>query len=234
MQSNWSLILNVLLLVSVIIAIGRIMKIRRRNLSPEIFQPTANEVNASIFDASAHGDDIISVRKVSDAGPQLWDEDSQTATVTKEQKDVHTETESEEKAGNSTSLMIFLVAKESRHFAGYELLQTILAAGLRFGEDNLFYRHQFSNGQGPVFCGLAAATPTGVFDMQNIGAFSVRGLCLFMHIAHNPGIDSERFTVMLETAKQLAEGLDATLLDDKRQPLTKEVIARYNKILNAQ
>ena len=127
---------------------------------------------------------------------------------------------------------MFLLAKENRQLAGYELLQTVLAAGLRFGEGQLFHRHQYSNGQGPVLCSLAAATASGVFDLQNIGAFSVRGLCLFMQSSGNPTIDAERFAIMLETAKQLSDGLDTFLLDEQRQPLTEASIARYQSLLN--
>jgi cell division protein ZipA len=127
---------------------------------------------------------------------------------------------------------MFLLAKENRQLAGYELLQTVLAAGLRFGEGHLFHRHQHPNGQGPVLCSLAAATPTGVFDLQNIGAFRVHGLCLFMQASGNPTIDAERFAIMLDTGKQLSEGLGTHLLDDRRQPMCDESIQRYYRLLN--
>ena len=128
--------------------------------------------------------------------------------------------------------MIFLLAKENRQLAGYELLQTLLAVGLRFGEGQLFHRHQNSNGQGPVLCSLAAATASGVFDLQNIGAFSVRGLCLFMQPSGHPAIDSERFSIMLDTAKQLSEGLDTHMLDEQRKPLSDASLKRYYQTLN--
>ena len=130
--------------------------------------------------------------------------------------------------------MMFLLAKENRQFAGYELLQTVLAACLRFGEGHLFHRHQFANGQGPVLCSLAAATATGIFDLQNIGAFSVRGLCLFMQTSGNPSIDEERFSIMLETARQLSDGLDAHLLDNQRKPLNDERLAHYYRLLKIE
>ena len=128
--------------------------------------------------------------------------------------------------------MMFLLAKESRQFAGYELLQTVLAAGLRFGDNGLFHRHQFTNGDGPIICSLAAATATGIFDLQNIGAFTVRGLCLYMQATNNPKVDAQRFATMLDTARQLSDGLDAHLLDEQRRPLTEERIARYHQTLN--
>jgi cell division protein ZipA len=129
-------------------------------------------------------------------------------------------------------LMMFLLAKGNRQLAGYELLQAVLAAGLRFGEGQLFHRHQHTNGQGPILCSLAAATDEGVFDLQNIGAFSVRGLCLYMHQSGNSGIDAERFDIMLDTAKTLSEDLDAYLLDDRRKPLSDGSIQRYHQRLN--
>jgi len=124
-------------------------------------------------------------------------------------------------------LMMLLLAKDKHNFAGYELLQTLLAAGLRFGEGSLFHRHQLSNGQGPVIFSLAAATNDGTFDLQNMGAFSARGLCLFMQPSGNATIDIERFNILYETARQLSEGLDAHLLDGNRRPLTKESLAAY-------
>ena len=250
MQANWSLILNVLLLVGVIVAIGRLMKARKQSLNSDRYQPSLGQKEKS-FDAQPYNDDIIAVRKVNidnlfnmetepepesehesqlfikpistSSEPQLMPEDKSGEEVNEESQTVA-----------SSTLMMFLLAKENRQFAGYELLQTVLAAGLRFGEGYLFHRHQFANGQGPVLCSLAAATSTGVFDLQNIGAFSVRGLCLFMQASKNPSIDEERFSIMLETGRQLSEGLDAHLLDDQRKPLTEERIARYHRLLQIE
>lgn len=224
MQANWSLILNVLLLIGVIIAIGRLMKARRQSLNPISYQPSSGpQIEPKNFD------DIIAVRKVNhDLGENeiTLTEDSKAPRLHEEEQDNSSENES------GQSLMILLLAKGNRQLAGYELLQTVLAAGLRFGEGQLFHRHQHPNGQGPVLCSLAAATASGVFDLQNIGAFSVRGLCLFMQSSGNPTIDSERLNIMYETAKQLADGLDTYMLDDERQPFTETSLARYYKILN--
>ena len=57
---------------------------------------------------------------------------------------------------------------------------------------------------------------------------------LFMQASNNPTIDAERFSIMLDTAKQLSEGLDAHLLDDKRKPLTEEGIERYYRSLKIE
>lgn len=231
MRANWSFILNVLLLVGVVVAIARMMKERRRNNAPAVKPPPF------IGGAEKINDDIIAVRKVNREEPI-----SQPAIESVMQVDVRPAIsvagpslgtmKPTVDGGASAPVMIFLLAKGNRQLAGYELLQTLLAAGLRFGEGQLFHRHQNPNGQGPVLCSLAAATASGVFDLQNIGAFSVRGLCLFMQMSGHCAIDSERFGIMLDTAKQLSEELDTYLLDDQRKPLSEASLKRYYASLN--
>ena len=238
MQANWSLVLNVLLLIGVIVVIARTMKSKKQQSYATAYQsPSIGQSDKS------PSDEIIAVRKVNLA---VSDEADTVSLTTKPspsaQPVIHSEKEMKAKptihsARNENaapSLMMFLLAKGERQLAGYELLQTVLAAGLRFGEGQLFHRHQYPNGQGPVLCSLAAATELGTFDLQNIGAFSVRGLCLFMQASGNTTIDAERFEIMLDTAKQLSEGLDAYLLDEHRKPLTDASIQRYYRKLNLQ
>lgn len=229
MQANWSLILNVLLLIGVITAIVRMIRARRQTARPVERQPSVGQVEKSNFD------DIIAVRKVSSEAPpkevvqpKIQTTIQPTASPIQEEKKPVLAAKSK----SPLTMMIFLLAKNNRQLAGYELLQTVLAAGLRFGEGHLFHRHQYPNGQGPVLCSLAAATATGVFDLQNIGAFTVKGLCLFMHASGNATIDAERFEIMLETAKQLSEGLDTHMLDDQQRPLNDVSLKRYYQALN--
>ncbi len=239
MQANLSVFINILLLAGVIIAIVRMVRTKRQSLLLKETIPVVPTVH------SEPQDDIIAVRKISLGEDDLFSDPApiiapktkspgltkpklSVANVAHEPLQKNPMMPSE----NSPSLVMFLLAKENRQLAGYELLQTVLACGLRFGEGHLFHRHQYPNGQGPILCSLAAATSTGVFDLQNIGAFSVHGLCLFMQASGNPTIDSERFNIMLDTAKQLSEGLDTHLLDDKRQPLTEASIQRYYDMLH--
>lgn len=236
MQANLNLVINALLLAGVIFAIARMVRGRRKPVFLDEVPPSEGRPQVSLAQ-----DDIIAVRKINpdhtSTPPSIKPQYSgPTLGVSPRVKDkpaasrVNGTQTAIQQAVNSepgVSVMMFLLAKGNRQLAGYELLQTVLAAGLRFGEGHLFHRHQSPNGQGPVLCSLAAATPSGVFDLQNIGAFSVRGLCLFMHASGNPTIDGERFAIMLDTAKQLSEGLDTLLLDDKQQPLSDASIERY-------
>ncbi|RUR09525.1 cell division protein ZipA C-terminal FtsZ-binding domain-containing protein [Legionella sp. km772] len=256
MPANWSLILNILLLIGVVIAIGRLMKARRESLNFDRYQPHTAKVDNSPYDRQPLHDDIIAVRKVNSdevvlsAQPQpeyRVEPENKPAPVKKATPSLMSHEEpvlikepvkkvevKQQAKPAAATIMMFLLAKENRNFVGYELLQTVLASGLRYGEGHLFHRHQSSNGQGPIQCSLAAATATGVFDLQNIGAFSVRGLCLFMQVSKDPHVNAERFSVMLETAKQLSEGLNAHLLDEQRKPLNEERIAQYYRTLNIE
>lgn len=241
MQSTLSLILNVVLLVGVVFAIVRILKARRQGNQIVKEQPSLG-VSEPVYD------DIISVRKIDpseviekpvlSSKPAIKKRTSPRATSSiplPTLKQAAKNSAPVENIRESTnSVMMFLLAKENRQLAGYELLQSVLAAGLRFGEGQLFHRHQFPNGQGPILCSLAAATASGIFDLQNIGAFSVHGLCLFMQASGNPTIDADRFNIMLDTAKQLSEGLDTYLLDEQRRPLSEESIQRYYRQLNLE
>lgn len=237
MQANWSLMINILLLVGVVIAIGRLMKSRRQSHQDEPIQPSLGEVELMPDDG------IISVRRIDPDFLSSSAEEGKTFAQEMQEKLTTAKPLLEEKAEKKllesdsedcSSVMMFLLAKENRQFAGYDLLQALLSAGLRYGDGQLFHRHQYPNGQGPVLCSLAAATASGVFDMQNIGAFSARGLCLFMQASKNQAIDAERFAIMLDTARQLSESLDCFLLDDKRKPLSDESIEHYHRILDLE
>lgn len=228
MSANISLILNVLLLIGVIIAISKVLKNRKQQYQ-NVAAPSSPRPEMKSFD------DIIAVRKIySDEEAATQEIDSPKMKLL-EPENIAENGVPEPKTPSmkgGPSLMIILMSKQNRQLAGYELLQTLLAAGLRFGDGQLFHRHQYPNGQGPVLCSLAAATATGMFDLQNIGAFSTRGLCLFMDASGNPTIDAERFAIMLETAQQLCEDLDTQLLDETQQLLTNTRLQRYYQRLN--
>ncbi len=256
---NWSLMLNALLLIGVVVAIVRTVQTRRQ----QDVQKTVQSLSGNNAPAGQY-DDIISVRKVnpmqaatSVAKPSIAMPMRQPANSNMKQpvkSDVPIQkptlqtvmspqgveatasvrpatTTTTTSTASSESIMIFLLAKSNRQLAGYELLQAVLSAGFRFGEGGLFHRHQSPNCQGPVMCSLAAATQTGVFDLQNIGAFVVHGLCLFMGVSGQKEIDAERFDMMLDTARTLSDSLDTYLLDDFREPLSEQSIARYHQRL---
>jgi len=234
MKANWSLVLNIVLLIGVVYAITRLMLSRKKESRSQDITDSNND-NVS--------DDIISVRKL-DTAETLEDMDFKLSPANKNSvKENSSETLQTEvdKTINETSnfkvdfskmIMIFLSAKENQDFAGYELLQSLLSAGLRFGEGDIFHKYQKTNGQGAVLFSLAAATQKGTFDLQTIGSFKVRGLCMYMYLSGNNTIDFERFTLMYDTAKSLAEDLNAHLLDDRQKAFSAASMDRYRNYIH--
>lgn len=225
MTTNWSIVLNLVLLAGVVLILVRILK--KRKEAPIL----PMDKQAPSLNLETRSDDIIAIRKI-----DLQNLDQEEAAPPSQNKSVAAEENTWQNTPPSAelrTLMLFLLAKPHRQLAGYEMLQSILAAHLRFGEGQLFHRHQFPNGQGPVICSLAAATASGTFDLQNIGAFNAKGLCLYMHLSGSAVVDGERLEKMFETAFQLAEGLDTYLLDDQRKPFTSESKARYFRQLES-
>lgn len=213
MQVSWSWVLNIVFLTIIFaMMFSRFGALFRR--SSQSSAETA--VDTKILD---NQDDILAVRQIvtEEHRPNVVEEEGPALGIELAAQSLD--------AAPTKNLMIFVVAQGAAVFAGYELLQTLLTCGLRFGEGGLFHRHQHASGQGPILFSLAAATPAGVFDLQNMGAMTMKGLCLFMELSGNHTIDQERYDLFIHTAKQLAQELHANLLDERQRPLTPATIA---------
>jgi len=209
MQANLSFIFNIVFLA---IILSMIVWKMRPKFNKKIKEDVSQNVQEPIDDMD---NDIITIRKVE---------------INEYQEEAKPSIGTIEHAATNT-IMIFLAAKGQSTFAGYDLLQTLLSSGLRYGDAGLFHRHQHASGQGPVLFSLAAATATGKFELQNMGATSVKGLCMFMELSGNITIDSERFAIFMQTAKQLADDLQANLLDERKQPLVAATIKSYEHLI---
>jgi cell division protein ZipA len=121
--------------------------------------------------------------------------------------------------------ILFIKAPKGRSFGGYELLQSLLSCGLRFGDKRIFHRYeQTPHGENELFS-IAAATPSGELNPAEMGEFACPGLSLFMTL-NNHVYPSVHFELMLDTARQLAEDLGGILLDDQQEFLTTEKLTK--------
>lgn len=208
-----SMLLNFILLSGVIAVIVLIMKSRRHIESKPASAGFSNSQEPALGNVNAlyAEEDIIAVRKTSTENIESIDDTARSGPL----------------------LMMYLLAPRDNQFIGYELLQALLSNGMRFGDMSLFHRHQEASGKGPVLFSLANASEDGTFEIQKMGAFATRGLCLYMHLSGNRVIDGERFTLMLNTAKQLALDLDARLLDEQKCLLDEQSIKRYMEFIES-
>lgn len=119
-------------------------------------------------------------------------------------------------------LTFSLMADKGQPFGGYELLQAILGVGLRHGERQIFHRYATDEPTKILFS-LASIAKPGTFSLESMGSFSTPGLIFIFEIERTPQL-LNAFELLLETARQLSDELDGTLLDDRREALTPERI----------
>lgn len=132
--------------------------------------------------------------------------------------------ETEEKY--SDLIVVHIMAQPGQQFIGYDLLQALLAANLRYGDMSIFHRYQDADRGGKIMFSLASATEPGIFDMNKMGVFACKGLSLFMQL-DQPFHNLAALELFLMTAQQLTEDLDGVLQDAKRRELTEDTIAHY-------
>jgi cell division protein ZipA len=123
-------------------------------------------------------------------------------------------------------LIISVVMPENQQISGAALLPTLLTLGMKYGEMNIFHRHEDNAGNGKVTFSLANIMNPGTFDLDNMESFSTQGISLFMTLP-NAGDAFVVFEQMLNAAKQLALEFNGQLLDDKRSVMTKQTEQHY-------
>lgn len=123
-------------------------------------------------------------------------------------------------------LVLSVVVPEGQAMSGAALLPTLLTLGMKYGEMNIFHRHEDNAGNGKVTFSLANMLNPGTFNLDDIENFTTQGITLFMTLP-NPGNAFEVFEQMLKAAKQLAVEFRGQLLDDKRSVMTKQTEQHY-------
>ena len=125
-------------------------------------------------------------------------------------------------------LVINVVAREGEGFNGPALLQNILESGLRFGEMDIFHRHESMAGNGEVLFSMANGVKPGTFDLDDIDHFSTRAVSFFLGLP-GPRHPKQAFDVMVAAARKLAHELSGELKDDQRSVLTAQTIEHYRQ-----
>jgi len=123
-------------------------------------------------------------------------------------------------------IILSVVMPMNQLMPGVVLLPTLLTLGLKFGEMNIFHRHQDNAGTGAVTFSLANMMNPGSFDLDTMETFATKGVSLFMALP-NASDPFAVFEQMLAAAKQLAKEFNAQLLDDKRNVMTKQIEQDY-------
>ncbi len=117
-------------------------------------------------------------------------------------------------------VMVHVISRDEKGFSGEDILQILLACGLRFGDMNFFHRHEAA-GRGATLFSVANMMRPGVFDIEAMAGFSTKGLTFFMTVP-GPRDLMAAFDSMLETAECVAKNLNGELLDESRSVATRQ------------
>ena len=157
----------------------------------------------------------------------------QLATEQQTREQAKEESRHDELPDPTDVLVLHVVAKAGESLSGAELLPCLLALNFKFGDMNIFHRHEDNAGTGRVLFSLANMVKPGVFDPDNMEQFNTQGIVLFMTLPCH-GDPLMNFSIMLNSAHQLADDLGADLLDGQRQPWHQDTKQAYLGRIRAQ
>lgn len=125
-------------------------------------------------------------------------------------------------------LVINVVARDENGFSGSRMMQSIMESGLRFGDMNIFHRHESMTGNGDVLFSMANALKPGVFDLDELDSSQVRAVSFFMGLP-GPRHPKQALDLMIASARKLAQELGGDLKDEHRSVLTAQTIEHYRQ-----
>ena len=126
----------------------------------------------------------------------------------------------------SEVLIIHVAMPDGQTISGASLLPLLISLGFKFGEMDIFHRHEDSAGHGAVLFSLASMYNPGTFDIDNIEQISTKGLSMFMTLPCK-GEALANFNMMHNAAKKISEEFGGHLLDSNRSALTVQTVRHY-------
>jgi cell division protein ZipA len=130
-------------------------------------------------------------------------------------------------------LIINVMAPNGVRFAGEDLLEVLVAQGMKLGAMDIFHRHLNDDGDGPILFSLANMVVPGTFNLAAMKDFETPGVSIFLSlplaaIDENGGVPEglsiQAYDNMASTAKALAAALGGDLKDENRSVMTLQTI----------
>ncbi len=125
------------------------------------------------------------------------------------------------RGANTHVFILYVVAQAEEGFSGSDILETLLACDLRFGDMDFFHRHERASGRGPIEFSVANMMKPGVFNIDNMEPLQTRGLMFFVTLP-GPADMLKAFDYMYETAKVVAKSLGGDIQDETRSVITRQ------------
>lgn len=120
-------------------------------------------------------------------------------------------------------IVISVLARTEDGFDGADLLNLMLACGLRFSEMGIFHRYETEADDSELQFSMVNVVKPGVFDLDNMQEIVTPGVTFLMPL---PGANdtSAAFEAMLETAMVLVRNLGGELKDENHSVMTAQTI----------
>lgn len=128
----------------------------------------------------------------------------------------------------SEVLVLNVMAKDGRVFAGDDLLHILITSGLKFGDMNIFHKRLSKDNQGAVIFSVANMLNPGTFDLNNMDEFTTLGISFFLALP-TPINNLDAFEQMLDVAQRIRDNLGGDLKDDHRNGMTAQTIEHYRQ-----
>lgn len=120
-------------------------------------------------------------------------------------------------------LIINVMARRGEVFAGAELLEAMVSHGLRYGDMDIFHRHESEDGRGKILFSAANMVVPGTFDLAAMDDFTSPGISMFLSLPI-AGDSLAAYNLMAETAHGIAEALGGEMKDENRSVMTRQTI----------
>ncbi|MBX6391867.1 MAG: cell division protein ZipA C-terminal FtsZ-binding domain-containing protein, partial [Burkholderiales bacterium] len=121
-----------------------------------------------------------------------------------------------------------VVTDGGRGIPGTKIRGVAESAGFELRKDGRYHRYDES---GVELYTLANMEPMP-FHLDTLRTLTTRGVTLLLNVPRAPGVPAT-FRSYIQFARQLAEALDGTIVDDNRQPIGERAIEQVGAQLSA-
>lgn len=129
-------------------------------------------------------------------------------------------------------IVINIMSRQPEGFVGAELLENVLACGLRYGDMNIFHQYAPAPDDDIPLYSMANIVKPGTFDLNSMQSFQTPGVSLFMILPMKTSADVSAmvaFEKMLLSAKRIAQNLHGELKDERRSVMTGQTVEHYRQ-----
>jgi cell division protein ZipA len=142
------------------------------------------------------------------------------------------EEDSEDTVVKQKIVTLRLVAGDKNAFQGEALALNLRSIGMRYGKFGIYHYYEAPIEDAAIFS-VANLIEPGTFDLSNIKEQQIPGISIFI-VLPGPMDGVKAFDLMISTAKNLCQALNAELLDEsgstlsiQRERYLREEIIRY-------